>query len=74
MLPTASHSFIVAGHAVDSLTGLGKDELLDAIVTGSTGEARGVIRFVSSHDGFFQDRQRAYLTRVVALSANGMSV
>jgi hypothetical protein len=53
--PAAGDALMVTLHAVNTMTGLGKHELVDTIMTGATFEAVGMVRVVTSHDGFVKD-------------------
>lgn len=64
----------MAVHAVYALAGLCKDELFNLGMTRSASEARGVVRFISGHNGFFHDGEVADVARVIALAADGMTV
>ena len=52
---TAGDALMVTLHAVNTMTGFGKHEFVDTIVTGTTFEAVGVVRVVTGHDGFVKD-------------------
>jgi len=51
----AGDALLVTLHAVNTMTGFGKHEFVDTIVTGTTFEAVGVVRVVTGHDGFVKD-------------------
>jgi hypothetical protein len=54
----------MAVHAVNSLAGLGKDELVDALLADLALEAVGMVRVVAGHDGFVEDGEMADVARV----------
>lgn len=60
MAPTAGDALIMAFHAINTMAGLGKHELVDTVVTGTAFEAVRVIRVIAGHDGFIEDGLMAY--------------
>lgn len=57
--PAPGYSLVMAVHAIDAVTGLGKHELVYAVPTRSALEAVGVVAIVARHDSFVEDRQAA---------------
>lgn len=54
-MPSASgDALAVAGHAVDSLTGFGKDELVYPLLTHFAVKTMRVVRVLAGHDGFIE--------------------
>jgi hypothetical protein len=74
MPATPSDPDIVTRHAVYALTCLCKDEFLDALGAGATGEACCVVGFFACHDCLLDNGESADLAWVAALSTDGMSV
>lgn len=64
VFPNFDHALVVAVHAVDSLTCLGEDELVDAVATDLAFEAVGVVRIVSRHDSLVKDGKMTYIAAV----------
>jgi hypothetical protein len=61
-------------HAVYTLAGLGKDQLLDPLCATPTGEASGMITLVSRHDRLFGDRFLADKALITARRAHWTAV
>jgi hypothetical protein len=61
-------------HAVYTLAGLGKDQLLDPFCATPTGKASGMITLVSRHDRLFSDRFLADKALITARRAHWTAV
>ncbi len=57
--PNFDHTFTVTIHAIDSLTRLGEDELVDTVLAYFTLETVGMVRVVTSHNGLVENGQLA---------------
>jgi len=68
------HALVMAAHAVNAVTGLGKDELVDSVVADFALEAVGVVGVVSRHDCFVENGLLADVAVVAALCTDGGAV
>jgi hypothetical protein len=62
--PVASDALVMEFHAINTMAGLGKHELVDTLVTGTAFEAVGVIQIIAGHDSLVEDRLMADATFV----------
>ena len=74
MLPDLDHALVVAVHTVDALTGFGKDEFVNAVVTNFTLETVRMIRVIASHNGFIENGEMTDVATVGAVGADGGAV
>lgn len=68
------HPLVMAVHAVNAVTGLGKDELVDSVAADLALEAVGMIRVVSSHDRLVENGLLADVAVVAAFCTDGGAV
>lgn len=61
-------------HTINSLTGLGKDELVNAVAADLALEAMSMIRVVTCHDSLVEDGKMTYVTTIRAIRADGRTV
>ena len=73
MSPTARNAFVMALHAVETLTGFGEDELDDAFLATPAREALSVEGVISCHDGLVEDGQLAHFA-VIAICADRRAI
>jgi len=68
VLPDFDHTLVVAVHAIYALTGFRENKLVNSIATNFAFEAVGVIRVVTGHDSFIENRE---MTNIAAIGAIG---
>ena len=72
--PATCDALVVALHAIESLTRLGEDELVDTVLATPASEAFGVEGVVAGHDGLIEDGLVAEAAVVRAVGAYGRAV
>ena len=65
---------MVTLHTVDTMTGLGKHEFVDTIVTRATFEAVGMVRVVTGHDSFVKYGLVTDAAAVRTVGADGLTI
>jgi hypothetical protein len=68
MFPYFDHALVVAVHAIYAMAGFRENKLVDSIATNFAFEAMSVIRVVTGHDSFIEDRE---MTNIAAIGAIG---
>lgn len=74
MATNFGHAIVVAVHAVNAVTCLCEDELVDSVVADLALEAVGVIRVIAGHDGLVEDGLVADVAIVAAVCADGGTI
>lgn len=65
---------MVTLHTVNTMTGLGKHEFVDTIVTRATFEAVGMVRVVTGHDSFVKYGLVTDAAAVRTVGADGLTI
>jgi hypothetical protein len=64
----------MAIHAVNTLTGFSKDQLINTVLAHFALETVGVVGVIASHDSFVEDRFATYAAAVGAVGTYGRAV
>lgn len=68
--PDLNHAFVVTVHTIDALARPGEDKFFYPFVADLAFETVSMIRVLSGHDGFVQDRLMTNAATIRAIGAN----
>lgn len=69
VFPNLDHTLVMAIHAIYTLAGFGKDQLVNAVFADFAFETVGMIGIIAGHDSFVEDRFTTYAAAVGTVGA-----